>query len=298
VEQLPAQRAKVVRLDADWNEVARHPRLAPESGTSPQNVAYVLYTSGSTGQPKGVVISHAAASNLVKAERLMFKVKSTDQIAQGFSIAFDASIEEIWAAFSTGASLYPVGKETMCSPTDLCDFISYYKITVFSTVPTLLSVLPLHLPSLRLLVLGGELSSDELIQRWSNNKLQIINTYGPTEATVIATAADFDSNKKITIGKPIANCAVFITDSSLRPVPSGVAGELCIAGQGLALGYQNNVQLTNEKFVVPPFTLREGFSQLIYRSGDLARFNEGGEIEFLGRIDTQVKWRGYRIELG
>lgn len=276
------------------DEIPNHFELADRSA---QDACYIIYTSGSTGKPKGVVISHAAASNLVKAERQMFKVKPIDKIVQGFSIAFDASIEEIWLAFSTGATLYPVDKETMCSSTDLYEFINQNKITVFSTVPTLLSVMPVHLPSLRLLILGGELCSQELLQRWHSNKLRIINTYGPTEATVIATATDFDPDRKITIGKPISNCAVFITDSSLKPVPTGVAGELCIAGRGLAIGYQNNAQRTSEKFVEPPFTLHEDFEQRIYRSGDLARFNDDGDIEFLGRIDTQVKLRGYRIEL-
>lgn len=264
---------------------------------STEDACYIIYTSGTTGKPKGVVISHAAASNLVKAERLMFKVKPTDKVGQGFSIAFDASIEEIWLAFSTGAALYPIDHEVMCSPADLCEFLEQQKITVFSTVPTLLSIMPIQLSSLRLLILGGELCSYDLLQRWKNNKLRIVNTYGPTEATVIATASDFNLEKKLTIGKPIANCAVFITDSSLRPVPIGVAGELCIGGRGLATRYQNNDERTSEKFVEPPFKLREDFPQRIYRSGDLARFNEDGDIEFLGRIDTQVKLRGYRIEL-
>ena len=268
-----------------------------ESNRSPQSPAYVIYTSGSTGRPKGVVISHAAASNLVKAEQSIFKVTNEDKVAQGFSLAFDASIEEMWLAFSSGAALYPIGKEIMCSGEDAGEFIKLNRITVFSTVPTLLSMMKPPLSSLKLLILGGEFCSSELLTRWSERRLRIVNTYGPTESTVIATFVDFNEDTKITIGKPIINYGVFVTDAALRPVAVGVPGELCIAGQGLATGYLNNSELTAQKFVEPPFPIRGNFPNRIYRSGDLARVNGQCEIEFLGRIDTQVKLRGYRIEL-
>lgn len=261
----------------------------------PTDAAYIIYTSGTTGQPKGVVVSHAAASNLIKAEKAIFQVKPVDRVAQGFSTAFDASIEEIWLAFASGASLYPVDKEVMWSGEDFSRFISKEKITVLSTVPTLLSFMP-PASTLRLLILGGEMCPPDLINRWRNKKLRIVNTYGPTEATVISTFADCDASR-ITIGKPIYNSAIFLTDSSLKQVPIGVPGEICIAGVGLANGYQNNSELTDEKFVVPSFELKSGFAKRIYRSGDLARVNDDGNIEFLGRIDNQVKLRGYRIEL-
>jgi len=290
----------VLNIDRDFTPAESSPdniELRREPNRSPQSPAYVIYTSGSTGRPKGVVISHAAASNLVKAEQSIFKVRCEDNVAQGFSLAFDASIEEIWLAFSSGAALFPISKEVMCSGVDAGEFIKLNRITVFSTVPTLLSMMEPPLQSLRLLILGGEFCSNELLTRWSKRGLRMVNTYGPTESTVIATCADFNEDTKITIGKPIINYAVFVTDEAVKPVAVGVPGELCIAGQGLASGYLNNSELTAQKFIEPPFALRGNFPNRIYRSGDLARVNERGEIEFLGRIDTQVKLRGYRIEL-
>lgn len=275
----------------------------PHVSIEPDSPAYIIYTSGSTGRPKGVVVSHASVSNLVKVERDLFRLTSSEKVLQGFSPAFDASIEEIWLAFLSGSTLVPADKQIMYSGSELCEFISKEEVTVLSTVPTLLSTMPVLLPamqaslqSLKLLILGGEACSHELLNRWNRKGLRIVNTYGPTEATVIATYADFNPKEKITIGKPAPNYAVFMIDDSLKEVPAGVPGELCIAGEGLATGYLKNDALTEEKFIEPKFNIHT-YPKRIYRTGDLARFNEGGQIEFLGRIDSQVKLRGYRIEL-
>jgi amino acid adenylation domain-containing protein len=259
--------------------------------------AYVIYTSGSTGRPKGVLISHVAISNLVKAEKQIFQLSAHDRIVQGFSIAFDASLEEIWLAFATGATLFPASEEIMHSGLDLSEFVKLHHISVLSTVPTMLSMMIAPLPSLKLLILGGENCPHELLQRWHHEGLRITNSYGPTEATVIATYANFNPKEKITIGKPVINYACFVIDEQLNLVAPGIAGELCIAGKGLALGYLNREDLTNEKFIKPSFALHQNYSPRMYRTGDLVRFNENEQIEFLGRIDTQVKLRGYRIEL-
>jgi non-ribosomal peptide synthetase-like protein len=259
--------------------------------------AYVIYTSGSTGRPKGVVISHAAISNLVKAEKLIFQLSEHDKIVQGFSVAFDASLEEIWLTFATGATLFPVSEEIMHSGLDLSEFIILHHISVLSTVPTMLSMMTAPLPSLKLLILGGENCPHELLQRWHHEGLRITNSYGPTEATVIATYANFNPKEKITIGKPVINYACFVVDEQLNLVAPGIAGELCIAGKGLATGYLNREDLTKEKFISPSFTLHQNYSPRMYRTGDLVRYNENEQLEFLGRIDTQVKLRGYRIEL-
>jgi non-ribosomal peptide synthetase-like protein len=269
----------------------------PEIVVDPKSPAYVIYTSGSTGTPKGVIISHQAAANLVLAEREIFNLCSGDKVLQGFSLAFDASVEEIWLAFLRGATLVTASKALMCSGEDLSDFIDKERITVLSTVPTLLSTMRPKVASLRILILGGEAAPQELLQRWHHKGLRIINTYGPTEATVIATYADFDPDEKITIGKPIQNYAAFVTNENLELIPKGVPGELCIAGQGLAIGYLNRDELTTKKFISPSFTVLKDFGQRIYRTGDLAMFNDDGQLEFLGRIDSQVKLRGYRIEL-
>jgi non-ribosomal peptide synthetase-like protein len=269
----------------------------PKLAIQPESPAYIIYTSGSTGKPKGVVIPHSAACNLVIAEREIFNLRSGDKVLQGFSLAFDASIEEVWLAFLRGAALVPASKELMRAGEALGDFIEHEKITVLSTVPTLLSTMrPRPIP-LRLLILGGENCPQELLERWHHKGLRIVNTYGPTEATVIVTYHEFNPSEKVTIGKPIQNYGVFITNDSMELVPAGVPGELCVAGHGLATGYLNRQTLTAEKFTTADFPIEPDLGQRIYRTGDLVMMNNDGNIEFLGRIDSQVKLRGYRIEL-
>jgi len=263
----------------------------------PNSTAYVICTSGTTGTPKGILLPHQSVAHLIKAENKLFTPKENDRILQGFSVAFDASIEEIWLAFSSGATLIPATEELMHSAPDLMNFISEQKITILSTVPTLLSMLQPNLPSLRLLILGGEHCPHELLMPWHRADLRIVNTYGPTETAVIATYADFDPLKKMTIGKPLYNYAAFILDNYLHPVPTGVPGELCIAGLGLATGYLKKEALTHEKFITPSFAIEYDLPQRVYRTGDLVRMNEENNIEYLGRIDSQVKLRGYRLEL-
>lgn len=291
---------KILDTNHDMDEIYADSESTgnPKVPINAKSPAYVIYTSGTTGQPKGVIISHASGSNLIQVEKKIFNLSEEDRVLQGFSVAFDASIEEIWLAFSSGATLFPVDKKVMCSVSDITEFIQRNGITVFSTVPTVLSMIEAPVPpSLKLLILGGEACSDDQLNRIGHNGLRIVNTYGPTEATVIATCADFHPEEKITIGKPITNYAVFITDDYQRLVPPGVPGELCIAGKGVATGYLNRNPLSREKFIKPPFEIRKGFQSRIYRTGDLARYNAQGQLEFLGRIDSQVKLRGFRIEL-
>jgi non-ribosomal peptide synthetase-like protein len=292
----------VLNITGGWNiseSLGAAPSIDanPKLTIQPESPAYIIYTSGSTGKPKGVVIPHTAACNLVIAEREIFNLCSGDKVLQGFSLAFDASIEEVWLAFLRGASLVPASKELMCAGEALSDFIEHEKITVLSTVPTLLSTMRPRPTPLRLLILGGESCSQEVLERWHRKGLRIVNTYGPTEATVIATYHEFSPDKKITIGKPIQNYGAFITNDSMELVPAGVPGELCIAGHGLATGYLNRQTLTSEKFVTADFPIEPTLGQRIYRTGDLVMMNNDGNIEFLGRIDSQVKLRGYRIEL-
>ena len=264
---------------------------------SPEDIAYIIYTSGTTGTPKGVKIQHAAISNLVRAEAKIFKVTPKDKVFQGFSISFDASLEEIWLAFYSGAQLFVGTEETVQSGGQMAAFINENEITVFSTVPTLLATLTKDLPSVRTLILGGEACSMELVRKWSTEKRRMINTYGPTEATVIATYADCKPDRKVTIGRPVVNYCTYILDTNQKIAPYGIAGELCIGGLSLAEGYINNKSLTETKFFVPAFEINPDFPKRLYRSGDLAKYNQSGEIEFLGRIDSQVKLRGFRIEL-
>ncbi len=281
-----------ILLDKDQDKLKFNSPLniSVSAGTSRQgNTAYAIYTSGTTGTPKGVRISHRAICNLVRSEGKIFGVKPEDKVFQGFSIAFDASVEEIWLAFYSGATLFVGTEKMMQSGPGLSKILAENKITVLSTVPTLLSILTEDMPLLRILILGGEACPSELAKRWATPGRRMINTYGPTETTVIATFSECSPLQNVTIGKPIPNYSAYILDSNLQKVKITETGELCIGGLGLSDGYINLPELTSKKFIVPEFDTNPNFPKLLYRTGDLCRFNESGEIEFLGRIDSQVK---------
>ncbi|MBV8612067.1 MAG: amino acid adenylation domain-containing protein [Singulisphaera sp.] len=293
-------RGAVVALDACAAELeaeSDEPLSAPETGVAPEDVCYVIYTSGTTGRPKGVQIEHRSACNLVRAEGLIFRVGPHDRVYQGFSIAFDASVEEVWLAFLAGATLVVPTREVAQSGPALARWLTEAGVTVFSTVPTLLAMIEDELPTVRILILGGEACPRDLVARWSRPGRRMVNTYGPTEATVIATYTDCDPAQPATIGRPVPGYTVHILDEAMRPVPAGEAGEIHIGGIGLARGYVGLPELTREKFVANPFSDEGDRSPRLYKTGDLGRFAPDGSIKFLGRIDTQVKLRGFRIEL-
>jgi len=260
--------------------------------------AYVIYTSGTTGKPKGVVLLHRTVCNLIRGESHLFKVNHKDRVFQGFSVSFDASVEEMWLAWYSGALLVAATKSEALSGPDLVKFLNEQKVTVFSTVPTQISMMQTPVESVRILILGGEECHLKAIEPWLDDKRKVFNTYGPTEATVIATCGECKKGVKPSIGKPAPNYAVFILDSNLQPVTPGMTGELCIGGHCLAKEYLNREDLTSLKFIKPSFEVGNGFPQRLYRSGDRARFTEDGNIQFAGRLDDQVKLRGQRIELG
>ena len=277
-----------------------HPVGISSRGTvpvlSPDSPAYVIYTSGTTGQPKGVVLPHRSICHLVQAEQVLFQPTPEDRVAQGFSVAFDASLEEIWLAWAAGAALVPVPDEVMKAPDALPAFLVAQGVTVFSTVPTLLSLLDAPMATVRLLILGGEVCPAELLTAWDAAGRRIVNTYGPTEATVVATTVDYVSGRPLTIGRPVPGYVLRLLDQAGQAVAPGLEGEICLGGAALATGYLNRPELTARKFIevdAPQPALRGRF----YRTGDLGRFTASGEVAFLGRIDTQVKLRGYRIEL-
>ena len=272
------------------------PSFMEPVAVGPDSIAYVIYTSGTTGLPKGVLIPHRSICHLVRAEQLLFQPTPQDRVVQGFSVAFDASLEELWLAWGAGGTLVPVPEETMKAPDALPDFLVENQVTVFSTVPTLLSLLPANIPTLRLLILGGEVCPPELLTKWASRQCRVVNTYGPTEATVVATAADFVPGQRLTIGRPLAGYETLLLDQLGQLVPLGGAGELCIGGLALAAGYLNRSELSATKFNTVS-ELPNGFAGRLYRTGDLARFEADGNIDFLGRIDTQVKIRGFRVEL-
>ncbi|MED1305228.1 amino acid adenylation domain-containing protein [Bacillus pacificus] len=261
------------------------------------DLSYIIYTSGTTGRPKGVLIEHHTATHVIRASQTFYNVLPSDRVYQGFTIAFDASVEEIWMAFSNGAALVVGTRKLQQGGMDLPKMLTKLGVTVLSCVPTLLAMWKEDIPTLRLLIVGGEDCPSHIVKHWCRPGRRMMNTYGPTEATVIATYTECDPDKSVTIGKPLPNYTVYILDEQMNPVSVGESGELYIGGAGLARGYNNREDLTKEKFVDNPFCETALDSIRLYRTGDLVRFNEQGDIEFLGRIDSQVKIRGYRVEL-
>jgi amino acid adenylation domain-containing protein len=268
----------------------------PHLQISPENLAYVIYTSGSTGRPKGVMIEHQAIVNLSLAWAETFQIRNHSRLLQFGSFSFDLSIGEIATTFVTGACLYLAEQETLLSSQSLVDFLTNHKITHSFLPPSALSILPkASFPDLQCLAVGGEVCPAELVNQWGKER-HFYNCYGPTESTVTAAIYLCQPNgKKPLIGKPISNLRIYILDANNQLLPPGIPGELCIAGLGLARGYWNRPDLTDAKFIkVKLFNQTER----IYKTGDLARWNFDGNLEYLGRIDEQVKLRGFRIELG
>lgn len=284
----------VLPLDTRAGDIARYPghRLSPEeSGATPDSLAYLIYTSGTTGRPKGVMAEHRHAYRYTLAFNEPCGTGPSDRVYQGFSLGFDGSIEEIWMAFSNGSALVVPDRETPKFGAELGAFLNRMGVTYFSTVPTLLSTIPEAIPSLRTLVLSGEICPAELVNRWAHPPLKMWNVYGPTEGTVNTTAFLCRPGKPVTIGKPLRGYDIHILDESFKPVKRGESGELFVGGKTLARGYLKRADLTAEKFLTLPELGR------VYRTGDLVRWNAEGELEFFGRIDSQVKIRGYRVEL-
>jgi len=269
----------------------------PAAESEPEDVCYVIYTSGSTGRPKGVVIEHRNAVNFVHALWTVYRLTPQDRIYQGFSMAFDASVEEIWAALAIGGTLVIPTSDIARSALDAAAFINDRRITYFSTVPSLLSMMTTDLPTVRLLVLGGEACSPELVNRWATPTRRLLNTYGPTETTVVATAADCTPGQPVTIGGPLPGYTAYVLDESLRQAQPGEDGELFIGGASVARGYLNRAELTAELFIPNPFAPPGAAPSRLYRTRDLVRLTEEGTFQFLGRADAQIKIRGFRIEL-
>ncbi|MEH2114170.1 amino acid adenylation domain-containing protein [Nostoc sp.] len=268
----------------------------PSPKTTPDNLAYVIYTSGSTGRPKGVMIEHRGLTNLTLALVNTFQIQPQSRFLQFASFRFDSSVAEIAPTLATGACLYLAKQETLLSGQGLVDFLSDRKISHIIVPPSALSVLPLAtLPDLQTIVVGGEACPAEVVTKWATGR-RFLNGYGPTESTVCAAIAICQPNgKKPPIGQPLSNIRIYILDVHNQPLPPGIPGELCIAGVGLARGYLNRPDLTAEKFIeVELFNKTEQ----IYKTGDLAKWRDDGNLEYLDRIDAQVKLRGFRIELG
>jgi amino acid adenylation domain-containing protein len=268
----------------------------PNSQSQPDRLAYVIYTSGSTGRPKGVMIEHRGLTNSALASAHTFQVQSHSRFLQLASFSFDISIGEIAQTLAAGACLYLAKSETLLPSQVLVDFLTKHKISHLIIPPSVLSVLPpATLPDLQTIVVGGEACSAELVAQWAQRR-RFFNGYGPTESTICTAIALCEPDgKKPLIGQPLPNIRIYILDAHDRPLPPGIPGELCIAGVGLARGYLHRPDLTAAKFMKVELF---GKTERIYRTGDLAKWNSDGNLEYLGRIDDQVKLRGFRIELG
>jgi amino acid adenylation domain-containing protein/non-ribosomal peptide synthase protein (TIGR01720 family) len=305
VDGLPEHGARVICLDADWEEIAQESQNDPVSEAKSHNLAYVIYTSGSTGQPKGVMISHRAICNHMFWIQDEFPLAGDDRVVQKTPFSFDASVWEFYAPLIAGAQLIMARPEGHRDCAYLIDLIARQQVTILQLVPSLLQLL-LDEPeiesckSLRRVFCGGEALSPELVKRFYERlAVDLQNLYGPTEAAIDATfwtCRREGEQRSVPIGRPISNMQTYLLDSHLKPVPIGVPGELYIGGAGLARGYWNRLELTREKFIRNPFNSEAG--ACLYKTGDMARYRSDGALEFLGRIDHQVKLRGFRMELG
>ncbi len=301
-------------LDSEWPLIEHYSSNNLLLPIQLNMAAYVMYTSGSTGKPKGVIIPHGALINHNLFAQKFYDISNKDIILQMCSINFDISIEEIFPTLISGATVVLYPNATELSITDLENLIIEHRITVIN-LPTAfwhtwakeLEALEKSNPnSLRLIIVGGEQPNIQLLTRWNKtmgNNTAWINSYGPTEGTIISAVWKYSTEKKnafkncqIPMGRPIANCQLYVLDEHLNPVAVGVVGELYIAGKNLARGYLNNPALTAEKFIPNPFSNEPGAR--LYRSGDRARYLADGELEYIGRVDKQIKIRGYRVETG
>jgi len=262
---------------------------------SPNDLCYIIYTSGTTGKPKGVMLEHRNVSNYLEGALKIYPIDRTFRALQGFSISFDASVEEIWVPLAVGATLVIGTFEMMRSGDQFSSILNGLNITFLSCAPTLLSIVRQDIPGLKILIFGGEVCSTDMARRWCKPGRLVYNTYGPTEATVIATYSILNEKEEVTIGSALPGYDVRIVREDMTPVEEGEEGEILIGGESIARGYLHNDALTLQKFIETEKV--GGTNCRYYRTGDMARWAPNGEIRYIGRKDAQVKIRGFRVEL-
>src|SRR5712691_7572210 len=306
---LPAHGAAIVRLDADWPAIAQQPAAAPDIILDPQHPAYVIYTSGSTGIPKGVAMAHGALVSLVSWSTDAIPGGPGTAVAQLTAISFDVSAQEILSALTSGKTSVAPSSNTKRDPAELLNWLRGHKINELFAPNLIIEGLceeaveagPAPTTLIHVAQAGEALTLNESLRSFfgSRSRARLHNHYGPTETHVVV-AYDFPPETSqwpsaAPIGRPIWNTRVYVLNDGLQPVPAGVAGELYIAGAGLARGYLGRAGLTAERFVADPYGPS---GSRMYRTGDLARWRVDGVLDFLGRADAQVKIRGFRIEPG
>ncbi|WP_204014595.1 non-ribosomal peptide synthetase, partial [Virgisporangium aurantiacum] len=297
-DQLPADLPVVVCLD-DADE-ARAIEVAPTSPVpgrvAPEQLAYLIYTSGSTGMPKGVGVTHGSLANLVDAQQTLFGTVPSDRVLQFAPAGFDAWIWEAVMALTAGAGLVVASDAARQAPTQLAAEITRHGVSIATLPPALLQIAePARFGGVATVVAAGERLPADVAAGWASGR-RLLNAYGPTETTVCATAAECrpgDDPAPPPIGRPIGNATCYVLDTNLRPVPIGVAGELYVGGAGVARGYVGRPDLTAQRFVADRFAAD---GSRLYRTGDRVRWRADGQLDFLGRLDDQLKVRGYRVE--
>jgi iturin family lipopeptide synthetase A len=304
-EKLPAHGARVVRLDADREAAEALEDSNPAPSATPDNLAYVIYTSGSTGTPKGVMIQHRAILNRLLWMQDKYPLTAEDRVLQKTTFSFDASVWEFFVPLLAGAQVVLARPGGQQDSAYLVEAVRRHGITVLQLVPTMLRVVLEEedfkdCTSLRRVYCGGEAFPAELQRRFfALHTAELHNLYGPTETSIDAAHWECERDGKrpvVPIGRPIANTRLYVLDARMNPSPPGVPGELYVGGAGVARGYLNRPGLTAERFVPDPFSEEPGAR--LYRTGDLVRYGQGGALEYLGRVDHQVKLRGFRVELG
>ncbi|WP_445629010.1 amino acid adenylation domain-containing protein [Nostoc sp. DSM 114167] len=297
LEAIPQHKAKVVCLDTDWQTIAQQTQENLLSLVTSQNLAYVIYTSGSTGRPKGVMIQHASTVAMLDWANKTFAMEAMQGVLASTSICFDLSVFEIFVPLCCGGKVILI-ENALLLPTSSVAL----DVTLINTVPSVISQLLKtdSIPtSVQIVNVAGEPLHNKLVQQLyqQDNIQKVFNLYGPSEDTTYSTFACIhkDTSNTPPIGRPIYNTQIYLLDQNLQPVPVGVAGMLYIGGAGLARGYLNNAKLTAEKFIPNPYANLPG--ERLYKTGDQARYLPNGEIEYIGRVDYQVKVRGFRIEL-
>lgn len=299
--------AAIVRLDMVMEDVEREFSENPEKVIASENLAYIIFTSGSTGRPKGAMVEHIGMLNHMFAKINDLKLNDSSVIANNASHCFDISVWQMFCALLVGGTTVIYPNDTVINTDEFINALIKDGVTVLEVVPSFLSAMlerlehkVMQFPEMKYLLVTGETVKASLVRKWFQrfDGITMVNAYGPTEASDDITHYVMKGDpglESIPIGKPVQNLKIYIVDDLMRPCPIGDAGEICVAGVGVGRGYLNNPEKTKEAFAENPFDENGG---RLYKTGDLGRWTDNGDIEFLGRKDFQVKVRGFRIELG